>query len=323
MLVDLADVSSSFMKKESRIPKELSVCGAILGHYYHDFRYELFIPRKMDCDGIPLWDYGEPIGPRYHPVLITAYTLAVHEKYICDGDEESRSRFLQLADFLVEMQKRGRTGYGWEYDTPNLKFYVTPPWISAMSQGLGISALLRAYQINPLPSYLDSATKALEAFEVPCHQGGVRDVDADNNVFFEEVPSTAPLYSKHILNGFYFALWGIYDYFRVTESARAKKLFDEGIATLTAKISEYDVGFWTLYCLGYKNYLADRFYHQLHIDGLEIFHRITGEALFEQHAKRWDTYQKKQANLRKWWVVYKYSRISHKVNRLFTFLKLL
>jgi hypothetical protein len=311
------------MKKESRIPEGYTLKGPLLGHYYHDFRYELLIPRNMDSHGIPLWDYGVPIGQRYHPVLITAYSLALHEKYLYEGDDESRTHFLRLVDFLVEMQSKSHTGFGWEYDTPNYKFYTTPPWISAMSQGLGISALLRAYQINPQSSYLDSATKALKAFELLCHQGGVRDIDANNNVFFEEVPSTAPLYSKHILNGFYFALWGIYDYFRVTESERAKKIFNEGIATLRATIADYDTGFWTLYCLGYKNYLADRFYHQLHIDGMNVFYRITGESLFDQYAKRWDAYQTNWTSLCRWWIVYKYSRISHKINRLFTFLKLL
>ncbi len=323
MSVDVMHSSPNFMKKESRIPKYLSVHGVPLKHYYHDFRYELFIPRKMDGQGIPLWDYGDPIGPRYHPVLITAYALAVHEKYLHDGADESRRQFLQLADFLVEMQKRSQTGYGWEYDIPNYKFYITPPWISAMGQGMGISVLLRAYQINPLPAYLESATKALTAFEVLGSQGGVRDIDAHNRVFFEEVPSTAPLYAKHILNGFYFALWGIYDYYRVTGAERAKKLFEEGITTLVAKAPEYDAGFWTLYCLGYKNYLADRFYHQLHIDGMTIFGRITGESVFDDYARRWDAYQKNRINLCRWWIIYKYSRIAHKINRLVTFLKLL
>jgi heparosan-N-sulfate-glucuronate 5-epimerase len=311
------------MKKESRIPEGLSVQGPLLGHYYHDFRYELFIPRNMDYNGIPLWDYGAPIGHRYHPVLITAYSLALHEKYLYEDDDESRTRFLYFSDFLVDMQKKSRTGFGWEYDIPNYKFYVIPPWISAMSQGLGISALLRAYQIEPKPDYLESATKAMQAFKLSCRAGGVRDIDANGHVYFEETPSTAPDYPKHILNGFFFALWGIFDYYRVTDSESAKTLFYEGVETLRSMLGCYDTGYWTLYCLGYQNYLADRFYHQVHIDAVNILYTITKDSIFAQSAKRWSAYQTNWASLSRWWITYKYSRISQKINRLLTFLKLL
>ena len=322
MSTDLVSFSFDLMKKKSHIPEGLSVHGSLLGHYYHDFRYELSMPRKMDCNGIPLWDYGDPIGQRYHPVLITAYSLALHEKYLYDCDDESRTRFLQLADYLVEMQKQSRTGFGWEYDVPSYKYHTESRWVSAMAQGLGISALLRAYQIDPREVYLNSASKALDAFDLPCKDGGVREVDEAGHVFFEEVPSTSPAGSTHILNGFFFALWGIHDYVRVTGEARAQRFLGEGIDTLRETIASYDTGYWTLYCLGWRNYLTDRFYHQLHIDGAAVFHLITGEPLFQRFAERWAAYQNNPWCLVRWWAGYRFFRVVNKATRIATLLKL-
>ena len=73
------------------------------------------------------------------PSCWDAYALALHESFLQTGDAASRQEFFKLADFLVEMQKASRTGFGWEYDVPSLKYYVMAPWVSGMGQGLAMS----------------------------------------------------------------------------------------------------------------------------------------------------------------------------------------
>ncbi len=311
------------MKKTSRIPDGLTLDGAQLDHYYHDFRYELAIPRPTDAAGIPLWDYGYPIGARYHPVLLGASALAAHEHYLCTHDPAAKEKFLRIADRLVQMQASSRTGFGWEYDVPNFKYYAVPPWCSGMGQGLGISVLLRAHQLEPERDYIAGAARAIHSFETGAAQGGCREVDAQGNVWYEEVPSTAPAGSAHILNGFIFALWGLYDYVRVTQEARVRALLEPGLATLRATAPQFDTGYWTRYSLKPEQYLATRFYHQLHIDGFRIFHQLTGDPSLADWERRWTRYTTDTVCLARWRLTLGIFRVFHRAKRAYTYWQLM
>src|SRR5581483_7574615 len=135
------------MKKESRIPEGLTLRGARLDHYYHDFTYELAAAYPMDAAGVPMLDYGYPLAARAFPILTGAYALALHEHFLNTNDPASKKKFLAIADCLVERQRASRTGFGWENEVPNFKYWMMPAWISGMAQGLSLSALLRAQQL--------------------------------------------------------------------------------------------------------------------------------------------------------------------------------
>jgi hypothetical protein len=307
------------MSVTSRIPNGLTLRGPHLDHYYHDFTHELSTRRPLDGNGIPLWDYGFPFGARYHPVLLGAYTLALHESFLQTGDPRTQQDCLNLADFLVTMQAASVTGFGWEYDVFDLRYALSPPWVSGMAQGLAISALLRAHTLSPKSVYLESATRALASFEVSAREGGCREVDALGNVWYEETPSTSPSGSAHILNGFLFAIWGLYDYVRVTNDVRAGNLYELGIKTLSAMIRQYDTGYWTRYSLLPRNYLANHTYHGMHINGARIFYELTGNSVFDDCVKQWTRYQLDRICVIEARVVMKAYRILHKINRLRTY----
>jgi hypothetical protein len=98
----------------------------------------------------------------------------------------------------------------------------------------------------------------------------------------------------HILNGFIWASWGVYDYYLARGDPRAQKLFDDAMHTLAANLHAYDVGFWSLYEQSgtWLKMLASPFYHHLHIVQLEILYRLTGENIFKKYASQWDTYRR-------------------------------
>src|SRR5260370_9661573 len=84
-----------------------------------------------------------------------------------------------------------------------------------MAQGVAISVLTRAYRITEDSDYLQSATRALLPFTKNVDDGGVRrgfslasGTSAAGN-FYEEYPTRS--YSAFTLNGFMFALIGLYD----------------------------------------------------------------------------------------------------------------
>lgn len=311
------------MYKTSRIPPNLTLRGPILDHYYHDFTYELSTPRPTDAAGIPLWDYGYPIGARYHPVLMGAHALALHEHFLNTNDAASKQKFLLLAARLVKMQAASETGISWNYDVPNFKYYLIPPWLSGMSQGLALSVLLRAHQLEPNSNYLECASRALRSFELDALQGGCRQVDAHGNVWYEETPSTAPVGAAHILNGFFFALWGLYDYSRAIGDSRARELFEHGVATLQNVAPQFDTGYWTRYSLAPHHYLADRFYHKVHIDGMTIFHGLTQDARLDTLAKRWTSYSQNPVCLARWRLTFTLFRVLYKLARARTYWRLL
>ena len=96
----------------------------------------------------------------------------------------------------------------------------------------------------------------------------------------------------HILNGFIWACWGVYDYFLATGEPAAHNLFEQCMGTLEAHLQDYDAGFWSLYEQSdtRMRMLASPFYHQLHIVQLKILYRLTGKEHFLHYARRWEEY---------------------------------
>lgn len=68
---------------------------------------------------------------------------------------------------------------------------------------------------------------------------------------------------EHILNGFIQAVTGLYDYAKMTGSARGQRLFEEGDAAARLETPHYDTGAWSMYDqhtesdLGYHELLAE------------------------------------------------------------------
>jgi hypothetical protein len=126
-------------------------------------------------------------------------------------------------------------------------------------------------------------------------EGGVAFTDDRRDLWFEEYIVTPP---THILNGFIWAAWGVYDYFLATGDASAQELFERAVHTMLHNLDRYDLGFWSLYEQSGTRLpmVASRFYHQLHIVQLRMMHRLTGEAEFARVADRWENYARSRSN---------------------------
>ena len=128
-----------------------------------------------------------------------------------------------------------------------------------------------------------------QAFFKPTHEGGVAFTDERGDLWFEEYIVSPP---THILNGFLWASWGVYDYFLATGNTSAQQLFTAAVRTMRANLDRYDLGFWSLYEQSGTRLpmVASPFYHQLHIVQLGVMYRLTGEEIFIQFAERWANY---------------------------------
>jgi len=262
----------------------------ILKGYYNDLSQKVNHDIYSQ-DGIPLVDYGAPIGKQFYPITIAQKALGHYEVFLRSKEEFHKQQFLLLANWLISNQKINNSGCGvWEVNFSLPRIYrLKTPWISAMAQGQAISVLLRAHQETKEQKYLDAAKKALRAFDCSIEEGGVKTQEEDGTIFYEEYPSKP--YS-HVLNGFIFALWGLYDYAKYLNDDHASLLFNQGIETLKRKLHLYDLGYWTRYDL-FKSPIipiASKFYHQLHTDQLRALYQMTNEKLFNQFALKWEKY---------------------------------
>jgi hypothetical protein len=264
-----------------------------LGQYYMPFLAKADYGGHYDDQGIPVLDYHGAVGLQYNPIAIAQYGLGNYNLLQRTGDPERRRKFLTVADWLVENLEQNPAGlwvwnhhFDWEYrDT------LEAPWYSALAQGQGISLLVRAHQETAKDGYLEAAEKAFETFLVTVDGGGVTYTDEAGHKWFEEAIVDPP---THILNGFLWASWGVYDYSLRTGDEEAERLFDQAVETLKDNLSRFDVGFWSLYEQSgtRMEMLASPFYHRLHIVQLRVMHRLTGEPVFAKFADRWAGYRR-------------------------------
>lgn len=263
----------------------------VLGEYYMPFAAKADFAGRYDAAGIPMLDYRGEVGLRYNPIAIAQYGLGNYNRYLQTNDPTRCRRFLAAADWLAGHLEPNPAGllvwqhhFDWEYRTP-----LKDGWYSALSQGQGLSVLVRAHRETSDDRYLAAAERAFESFLKPVHDGGVSYLDGEGYTWFEETIVDPP---THILNGFIWASWGLYDYHLHTGHPEAQRLFDEAVRTLRDRLHEFDAGFWSLYELSgtRMKMLASPFYHRLHIVQLQVMSRLTGDRVFESYAQRWRGY---------------------------------
>ncbi len=214
-----------------------------LGEYYMLFAEKADYQGFYDSAGIPQLDYHGKIGLQYNPIAIAQYGLGNFNLFRRTADPERRRKFFIIADWLCAHLEQNPQGlavwnhhFDWEYrDT------LRGPWYSALAQGQGISVLVRAYKESGEARYLDAAQRALACFHVPISDGGVAFTDESGDLWFEEYivsPST------HILNGFIWASWGIYDYSLATQDASTQDLFSRaaGRCCIISTATTWDSG---------------------------------------------------------------------------------
>jgi len=268
-----------------------------LGEYYMLFREKADYASHFDVAGIPMLDYHGAIGLQYNPIAIAQWGLANYNLYCQTSDGARWQKTLNAADWLTANLEQNSHGlwvwnhhFAWEYrDT------LKAPWYSGLAQGQGVSLLLRAHARAGDEKYQRAADKAFVALTRPIVEGGVLFEDEEKNLWIEEYLVDPP---THILNGFMWALWGVFDYWLARSDAVAREIFDRGVETLVQNLTRFDTGYWSLYEQSgtRSKMLASPFYHQLHAVQLRVMSKLTGEVRFAAVAERWEGYARSSSN---------------------------
>jgi len=209
---------------------------------------------------------GIPIIPAprekldYHAMGVLQEALGDWDVWL--GSERQSTQhweaFLRIVRWALDYQDDNG---GWEI-WPRFGRPEALPY-SAMAQGEAMSMFARAFSVTGDEAYLEGARAALAPMLTPIDKGGASWL-ASEGLILEEIPYEVP---NTILNGWIFALFGLYDLTLVDDSRDAREALEASMSALMAYLRVYDAEFWSFYDT--SGTLASPFYHRLHIAQLE------------------------------------------------------
>lgn len=260
--------------------------GAERGLHYHVRADRLFLEAMaMDEAGVPC--HVSRTFETYNPAYVAWYGLLRLERWLHGTDPAGQAAFrTQLQWLTTHAQRWDGGGIVWPltFDWREGRADLRAPWLSAMVQGLAMSALVRGYRLTGDARLLDLAGAATPPFDKSVEDGGVRTVEG-GAVLYEEYPAY-PL--PRVLDGFLFALLGLYDLAAETGDQRAAQFLTDGVGGLARLLPAWDYrGKWTWY--GTHGYLCPPVYHALNVSLLEAVARVAGQPVLAGWAARWNT----------------------------------
>jgi heparosan-N-sulfate-glucuronate 5-epimerase len=261
-----------------------------LGSYYIDMRPALvhytnnIYNGKFDEQGVPMCGF-EDGEFSYFPINIAQYGFMLHANWVETKSEQTLDLLKSNLAVLEKLKTETETTCAWYHHHFEAKYKINAPWASAMAQGECISFYLRMYQITQDASLLSTALKAYHFLGIDANENGVKRIDNEGNLWYEEYPSTPPSY---VLNGFIYTLFGLYDLFRVTQRKDVKMNIDRCLKSVRDNLEKFDAGYWSYYDLLKKELV--RYYYQknVHVPQLRVLAVLTGDPIFENYATKWE-----------------------------------
>jgi len=252
-----------------------------------------------DAKGVVLASYGGGLGQQYNPTTIAQIALAYYGRWLSDTDPDKaaadRKSFLAQTDWLIAHQSAdGRWLYSFEWGSQQV------PWWSAIAEGQGMSALLRAYAMTGDPAALAAVIRARGTFDRDLGDDGIAapvTVGGTTYIVYQEY---LPGYEPNVLNGWIFSLIGLYETETyLGDSGAYEDLWssDRGFVALKALLPYYDTGAWSRYYVerfgkSPSGGLDTTAYHILVIAQLRYLATISGDAFFSDCAARFASYMK-------------------------------
>jgi hypothetical protein len=225
-----------------------------------------------------------------HPVAQAQYGIKLVYSYRLTGIPEYLDRAKAQAQRLVDRAVLSRNAWYFPYPF-NFSLHGLSsetriaPWYSAMAQGQAISFFILLYETTSDPAYLDDATRAFNSFKNLRQDNGrpwIVQVDPSGYLWFEEYPGPGGA-ADFTLNGHDFAVYGLYDYYRITSNPDARSLWQGGLTTTAHYLEDFRVpGYISYYCLAH--HVQSPSYHRVHIGQMLKLYTMTGDLFFARTA---------------------------------------
>lgn len=241
----------------------------------------------FDENGLPVMLNSDS---KYMPVAIAQFGLLNYNYFLTYKTDGYRMAVIMACNWLVDnIDDKGRWLYWNTVFLDAVDETLEAPFVSAMAQGEGISLLIRGYMLTKDSRYLRCAEAALDPFLYGTSEGGVREKIGELPIF-EEYPTVIP---SHVLNGFLFSLFGLYDLscIKSERKATSQKLFNEGYETLIKILPLFDGGFCSRYDLGHLTAAPRKnmrpFYHYVHVNQLIAINSIRDSSVLQFYINEW------------------------------------
>lgn len=277
---------SSILSRLNRPPQLQApfVAGDPESGYYNDLRVEL--PTDNPAEARQL--LRGLVADRGRANHVTIAQLALGAWQMREEDEAWLPVFADGAEWLAEELDDGG-GLQYLFAMPHT-FAISPPWYSAMAQGEAASVFVRAALTLGDNTFADAAQRAIQPL---MREDSSIVAHTREGPVLQEYPTKPP---SHVLNGWMFALWGLYDVTKLAERSgttapQAQQAFLEGINALVRRVDLYDAGLgWSRYDL-YPHrltHVASPFYHRLHVALLKATADLTDEDALRRKAAEWE-----------------------------------
>lgn len=243
----------------------------------------------IDEQGIPVF-YAKKFTHKeefvYHPTVVIQYGLACFNLWKINHDIEALNSFKVCVHWIINNAKWDSNNkfIFWGIPLDHFDLGHKSGWISALTQGQAISLLLRYLPFST--NYYDLISliqNALKSFYIELEDGGLTSTYPEGK-FLQESGNI------RILNGCLTAFTGLIEYIEVfPEDLKAVALSKSVENAVTKLLPKYDLGFWSLYSLGFRYNISDFHYHRTHIDQLTYFGDYLKNKQFSYYATKWNT----------------------------------
>ncbi len=248
----------------------------------------LTVDYPADANGVP--QYVRDGRTYLHPVSAAQQGLRQLSSYVRTRKAIYLERARVIADALIAaaVDVDGALWIPYRFDFAlhgKRADLMQAPWYSGMAQGQVLSLVTRLYDLTGASGYLADARRVFRSFvHVGQRSGPWVSWVEKRYLWIEEYPGTPP---DHTLNGFMFALYGVYDYEATTHDPEAVRVFQGGLTTLQAYLPEFrDPSGISRYCL--RHGVPSPKYHHIHIGQLRQLMKMTGDAFFGRVAAQFE-----------------------------------
>lgn len=236
----------------------------------------------VDAEGVPTLNWQGQIS--YHPTYIAQNALVYADSY----EKSKRPEFLNgLKLWTRALLQRSDSIDGAilaRFDFPysvhgNAAETLPVGWHSGFTQGMILSLMVRTAKITGDPMYVDAAHRVFRSLTQTDSRRVVH-IDSAGYYWIDEYPLPQP---DLTLNGFAYAVRGLYEYWQWQHSAEAEHYLRAAITSLKHYGPQYRVpGQSSVYCLAHR--VPTPAYHGQVVQLFRDLARMSGDESFTQLA---------------------------------------
>jgi hypothetical protein len=237
----------------------------------------------------------------YKPDVAATAALQAMAQYSRTMDTRSLLRATELVDHLVNTTRDGLVPHQFRAQNPDGRNLIVP-WYSAQTQGLLLSALVRLAAATGQQRWLDDAGAVFATFQhmraYPGYStveppgvwtGYIGDEESRTHLWFEKYcrPRGSPysLSPTLIVDAHITAAIGVYDYWRMTKSPVAARLFDGAMSSLLERLPDIRRNGRASYSALQSNvFRLD--HHRVVTHQLRLLAEMTGKEAFRNYSQK-------------------------------------